>query len=307
MNQVPCGTAKHSFSESSLTAQHYAEVRRKSTFRSLARRAALTGLGLAAWAADDRAFESRPRVQVLYLHHVFDDEIAPFRRLLALLSKKWKFVSYQKAVDLIQGERVQERLLAFSFDDGIRNCLSAASVLEEFGASGCFFVCPKFADERSPEQVADFSGRIGMPPVEFLSWEDIETLLRRGHEIGNHTLQHRRLSRLTPAELEDDLGISLDRLNRRVGKIKHFAWPYGRFSDFSSKAAGLVGAAGYTSCASAERGCHLGAHGPRPVCQGIRRDHILAADPPWHSMAFLAINARVRAVSAKDALPAGWF
>ncbi len=284
-----------------------------------------------------------PRVQFLLLHHVFADELVAFERLVAFLSQHFSFVSYSDAVRCVQTGNIDKPYLAFSFDDGIHNCLEAARILEQFGTTACFFVCPSIVDEASPRKLARFCRQqLKTRPVRFLASHEIDRLLHRGHEIGAHTVSHIDVANVTHEQASDEIEQSKHLLERQFGTLRHFAWPYGRFANFSAEAAQFTIDVGFESIASGERGCHttgntLTEHtapipplpvtrepsrqwrshhvlpdGPstlnantvsRPTC--LRRDSVQATWPLAHIAFFLARNAR-RPVSDQDNWPSSW-
>ena len=268
------------------------------TLRGRMRHAAIGAMSLRAKLAGaiDSALK-RPRVHVIFLHHVFEDEARPFRDLIKTLCATMTPITYSDGVERILSNRIDRPYIAFSFDDGFKNCLTAASILEEFGARACFFVCPNVVGEADRETVGRFAReRLHLPPIEFMNWDDLQSLVGRGHEIGNHTKSHRNLAadfqNLDDADnqLADDIGGAAEILQRRIGKVAHFAWPYGRFDAISIKARGMVLAAGHRSCASGQRGAHVvGAPSASDLC--LRRDHVIAAWPKSHVMYLLSRSA----------------
>jgi peptidoglycan/xylan/chitin deacetylase (PgdA/CDA1 family) len=270
-----------------------------------ARDLALTGL---SWGSGSvRAPElRRPRVQFLYLHHVLDDEVESFRQLLRLLVRDHTLIPYSEAVDRVLHGPIDKPYISFSFDDGLRSCLAAAEVLEEFGASACFFICPPAVGLKSYPEVSHFcTERLGVRPMELLDWPDVDRLLHAGHEIGAHTLGHFRVADLDDADAEHEVFGSREQLQQRVGPVAHFAWPFGRFEDFSAAGERAVRAAGFRSLASAERGCHVvPAYGQGDrLC--IRRDQVIARSRPEHTAWFCIRSAR-RASAADNLSPAEW-
>jgi peptidoglycan/xylan/chitin deacetylase (PgdA/CDA1 family) len=134
--------------------------------------------------------------------------------------------------------------------------------------------------------------RLNFPPVEFLNWNQVNELQKKGHEIGSHTMWHAKLSDLGITEIQEDLVSSKEILEQKCGPIEHFAYPYGRWFHFSKEALDATWAAGYTTCASAERGCHLPTEGIDKRELVIRRDHILANWPISHVDYFMENNVR---------------
>ncbi len=266
------------------------EVRRRSP-RRMVRHAALTALS-GLWQAGgmiERALR-RPRIHFLHLHHVFPDEEAHFRGLLRALARDHTFISYSEAVERAARGRIDRPYAALSMDDGLKSCGRAATILGEFGAHGCFFVITSMIGESDPDKIRRFCAtKLGLPPVEFMSWTDAEAMRREGHEIGSHSSTHARLLELNEAELEDEIAGSGDVLRHRLGEALHFAWPYGRFRDISAQATNAVFRAGFSSLASGVRGCHVAGGVPIPMRQlCIRREHCEAQWPPAHTLYFLA-------------------
>lgn len=250
---------------------------------------------------------SRPRVHFVYLHHVFEDETAGFRNTLTEIGRTHEFVTYSKAVDLVYSGKIDRPYVCVSFDDGLRTTLHASRVMDELGIKGCFFVCPAIVGETDRRLVKRFAEtRLHYPAMEVLSWSEIEDMLSRGHEIGSHTYSHPNMADVSVEQATDELELSAEVLRRRLGGVKHFAWPTGKWETFSALAGRAVFDAGYSSCASAIRGCHMPRSAPvlpREVC--IRRDHIMGSWPVHHNMYFLARS--VLRASGKDyEWPSDW-
>ncbi|MBX3380283.1 MAG: polysaccharide deacetylase family protein [Phycisphaeraceae bacterium] len=237
----------------------------------------------------DRLLET-PRVHFIYLHHVFDDEAQNFRRTLSEVARTHQFVTYSKAVELVYSGKVDRPTVCLSFDDGLKTTLGASRVMDELGISGCFFVCPAIVGETDRAMVKRFAEtRLHYPPMDVLSWPDIEDMLARGHEIGSHTYSHPNMGDVSVEQAIDELQLSAEELRKRLGGVKHFAWPTGKWEMFSARAGKAAFDLGYQSCASAIRGCHMPrprSVGAREVC--LRRDHIMGSWPLRQNMYFLA-------------------
>ena len=116
--------------------------------------------------------EGGPCVHFIYLHHVFGDESAPFRELLGRLSRKVQFLSHSDAVSKVQQGSIDRVYASLSFDDGLVSCLEGARILEDFGARGCFFVCPAVVDRcRDPQWIARWCReRLQKTPAKVMGW-----------------------------------------------------------------------------------------------------------------------------------------
>lgn len=245
------------------------------------------------------------RVQFVYFHHVFQSEENAFRGLISEIAANHQYISYSEGVDRVLKGRFDRPYVAISFDDGIKNCIQASKIMDEYGVKGCFFVCPSIVSELDEVKLAAFSKKVGMPPLQYLDWDDVNDLLKRGHEVGGHTMTHINLAEASKDRIAEEVGGSYELLRRKCGNgITHFAWPFGRFFHFSAGAAKVVFDSGYGSCASAERGCHvLGAGDARKLC--IRRDSTLALWPMRHIYYFMARNLE-RSGGASETWPCDW-
>jgi peptidoglycan/xylan/chitin deacetylase (PgdA/CDA1 family) len=235
---------------------------------------------------------ARNRVHFIMLHSVFKDEERLFRELLRRLSVRHKFIEYSDAVRRVRSGNFPGPAVTFSFDDGMKNNVAASRILDEFGAKGCFFVCSDIVGETDFERLQTFCGsRLMGPPVEFMDWSDIEAVMDSGHEIGSHTKSHPNLAELAGDDIENELSGSLHDLRRRVGAVKHLAWPYGRFDTIPDGFGATAARIGYDSVASGVRGCHVAAAEGNAAALCIRRDHVIAGWPVEQSMYFLARSA----------------
>ena len=203
------------------------------------------------------------------------DEEQSFRELVASLARDHQFIGYSEAMRRVREGDIDRPYLSFSFDDGFASNVRAARILEEFGATGMFFVPTGFVGTRTVAEARAFYGFDYGCDEPAMTWDDLEALKASGHEIGNHTNGHRILSSLGAQEQHDEIGTAAEILRSRLGASDHFAWPYGRFVDFTPEAARAVFETGHATCASAVRGAHLA--GP-PI--GGASPAVPAARPP---------------------------
>ena len=282
---------------------HLASLRGRD-LRSCFRDVALWGLQFKERLLGGKAALATPRVQMLFIHHIFEDEAASFDRLLGELAKTHIFISYSEAVRRILAGDNNEPCISFSSDDGVKNNLLAAKILEKHDAKACFFINPDSIGLTDFSTVESFCrDRLEIPPVEFLDWDDVNALQARGHEIGAHTMGHINVAEIPIEAFREDLEYSREVLQSRCGAAIHFAYPYGRYFHFNPAAMAAVFDAGFESCASAERGCHTC---EAPVAKDqlfLRRDQIVAAWPLAHNMYFIRRHARQRQL-ASDQWPA---
>jgi len=264
----------------------------KISVRNTVRKIALDSISLVDNFKNEDDFKKK-RIQFVYVHHVFKDEEEGLRNLLKFLSQYHTFISYSDAVKKILTNQIDKPYICISSDDGFKNNLRAADILNEFGISACFFICPDIIEESNEKKIKIFcQEKLHSPPVDFLNWHDVEKLMKNGHEIGSHTMRHINVAVINTEILDEELQQSYIILNSRFGDNIHFAFPYGRYFHISDQARKRVFQTGYQSCSSAERGCHVQQKiAPLKDELLIRRDNIVLNWSLNHIKYFLRRNA----------------
>jgi peptidoglycan/xylan/chitin deacetylase (PgdA/CDA1 family) len=231
---------------------------------------------------------SSPRVHLLYLHHLFGYELEGFRKLLEWLSgQNYKFISHSEAVERVNRKDFDHIYISFSFDDGLKSCVDASRVMDEYGAKGCFFVNGSIVGERDSMVIDHFCRtRLNILPMEFMDRADLEDLVARGHEVGNHTHSHFDCGALDINSFKWEFDTSHELIAGIVGQPSHFAWPYGRAENITDEQLRYIKNVGYDSAASAIRGCHLGTKSDDPFY--LLREHLVADWPLRHIQYFMA-------------------
>jgi len=280
---------------------------KKAFLRSVARDLALDFISLKERNVDFDIVFSRPRVHFLYIHHIFEDEEENFNALLEMLAKNHTFLSHSEAVEKVLSGTIDKPYISFSSDDGLKNNLKAAEILNRYGAKACFFVNPNSIGIDSVEKAAEFCRtKIDMPPVEFLNWKDLEVLIEQGHEIGAHTLNHEDVAKLSLEQFEDNLIKCKSILTSSCGPIKHFAYTYGGYSNFNKAAYELVFKTGYDSCATGVRGAHISSGKKIKKDEFlIRREHTVGAWKLSHMKHFLKKSVEEASID-NNYLPPIW-
>ena len=74
-----------------------------------------------------------------------------------------------------------------------------------------------------------------------MSWETIAQLAAAGIEFGGHTQSHPILSQIDDVQLEQEIGGSLQTIERHLGApVRTFAYPNGRAEDFDERAVRML-------------------------------------------------------------------
>jgi peptidoglycan/xylan/chitin deacetylase (PgdA/CDA1 family) len=276
--------------------ENYKDVKetKPTGLRGHIRNVALDGLAIFNQIQDPKQILEKPRVQFLYIHHVFKDEEHKLDALLKKLSLNHTFISYSDAVTKILENKIDKSYICISSDDGFKNNLAAAEIMNEYGAKGCFFINPSIIGNSSFIEIEKHCRtRLNFPPVEFMDWNDIEQLQKWGHEIGSHTMEHINVANSEKELFMEDCNKTFDILMEKCGDVKHFAFPYGRFFHFNEMGREVVFNSGFSSCATAERGCHINdvrTLAKEELC--ILRDHVVLDWNINHIIYFLINNSK---------------
>jgi len=148
--------------------------------------------------------------------------------------------------------------VCITFDDGTVSAYEATLELVESGASSSHFIIPD---------------RVNRKDANSMSWAKIRELESAGVEIGSHTLTHPNLIQLGDKQLEEELTVSKQILEDKLGKpVTSFAYPYGKYD---KRIIAAVANSGY-SCAFTTR--HLYASRNSDVFQIPRFEPLESVD-----------------------------
>lgn len=196
-----------------------------------------------------------------------------FEEQLRYLRSRYEVVPLEALV----GSRGDGRV-AITFDDGYRDLLDhAVPLFEELELPATFFVIAGYVARGEPfwwETLADRTALAG--PAGKLIFKARFRRLRRLHalaaaerlasnaipatprslseadvkllssnplfEIGCHSMWHSRLSRITPAQLEEEIGASRQVLETVTAQaVRYFAYPYGDTKSYDRESCRLAG------------------------------------------------------------------
>ncbi|HET9766832.1 MAG TPA: polysaccharide deacetylase family protein, partial [Thermoanaerobaculia bacterium] len=164
-----------------------------------------------------------------------------------------------------------EGSLLLTFDDGYADFRSTvAPLLLAHGFSATVFLVTDLVGG-----VAEWDRALG-DPAPLMSWTDVSELAARGFSFGSHGASHRKLSRLSSAELREEGIRSRDAIAKRLGRAPTaVCYPHG-------DGGGLVGhtlaACGYQlGFLGGERACRTTEHPMAVPRLTVRRDDDLAS------------------------------
>lgn len=249
-------------------------------------------LWLAAWRAGRALFpEPAGSFRILLFHDVPTAERPAFAQLVHSLAQAGRLITPAEAEARLDGAapKGQNRPpCLISFDDGFTSNLEVAeTILAPLGAKALFFICPGLAElsgKAQAEAIAAnvFDGKRGPGDLSILGWDGVERLMALGHSIGSHTLSHKRLTVLSPAQRSEQIDGAAQAFQARLGTVPQwFAYTFGDVGSIDTPSLAAI-AARHRYCRSGVRG--LNHSGLSPLA--LRADHVdLAAPAPWRDVA----------------------
>ncbi len=140
--------------------------------------------------------------------------------------------------------RVPAGSVCFTFDDAYLSTMrNAPELLERYGARGTFYAVAGLLGQSS---VWD-----GQAASRLAAAEDLSQAQARGHEIGNHSMHHPRMSGLEPSEQRREVLDAHERLLDLGLDIESFCYPYGSYDDATLE---VMREAGYRAAVTLKKG-----------------------------------------------------
>ncbi|MGV8107203.1 MAG: polysaccharide deacetylase family protein [Nitrososphaerota archaeon] len=108
-------------------------------------------------------------------------------------------------------QNTNNKVVVINFDDGRKTQFTLAKpILDKYGFKATFYVVCNYADNKKG----------------YMTWEEIETLDKEGHDIGSHSMRHVHLSNLTKKDIQYEIGNSKKCLQDHGIQATSFAYPF---------------------------------------------------------------------------------
>lgn len=158
-----------------------------------------------------------------------------FLRQVEFLQKHYRIVSLAEALDILHSGHCEVPTVCLTFDDGYEdNFLYLRAVAEATGIPVDLFVCTKVVESRQEFQHDVAKGESGFRA---LSWDQIRYWQNDHVEFGSHTRSHFDCGSSDICALEDEIGGSLDDMQKQLGTSpRFFAFPWGKACNMSNEA-----------------------------------------------------------------------
>jgi peptidoglycan/xylan/chitin deacetylase (PgdA/CDA1 family) len=136
----------------------------------------------------------------------------------------WRSLRLTEFIDWHEGEKDSaDDGVLITFDDAFEDFAQvAAPILQRHGNSALVFVPTRRLGRSEGWQGANHPAR----PL--MDWATVRSLANEGFEFGGHSRTHANLTKLSAANLEDEIAGCAEDLSAQIGKpIEGFAAPYG--------------------------------------------------------------------------------
>jgi peptidoglycan/xylan/chitin deacetylase (PgdA/CDA1 family) len=183
--------------------------------------------------------------------------LARFEFQVRWLARHYEIVSLREFVERVEQGKQVRRLAALTFDDGYAGVFEhAMPLLESLGIPATVFVIAEapgrsdafWWDHLDPPRPLAATPQCLRPA----DWPLIATAARQGVDIGVHSATHRSLPQLTDDELQRELIMSRQVVQRETGVTPDFfAYPYGLWDE---RVRAAVRAAGYRAAVTLDPG-----------------------------------------------------
>ena len=170
--------------------------------------------------------------------------------LLRLLG--YRGLSMRDLEPYLRGEK-QGKVVGITFDDGYQNNLrNALPALKKHGFTATIYAVSDMIGGTNSWD----SGLVAEKPL--MTQSDWHAWLSAGMDIGSHTRTHTDLTQLNPQQAQDQIQGSRQKLEDTLNcEVRHFCYPYGRFSPEHTE---MAAQAGYVTATTTQRGrVHEGA------------------------------------------------
>lgn len=174
----------------------------------------------------------RGEIPILLYHSISNDgsplSLTPalFRAQMEYLKERgYRVLSLQELFHYMTARNFPERSAVITFDDGLKNNYTQAfPVLKELEFTATIFLATHYVGGRS-----DWYRLDGLSEVPMLSWGEIEEMSAAGIDFQAHSCYHPPLDRLEEGEIEREMSLSRETIERRLGRpVEAFCYPFGR-------------------------------------------------------------------------------
>jgi peptidoglycan/xylan/chitin deacetylase (PgdA/CDA1 family) len=194
-----------------------------------------------------------------------------FRAFCDFFQRHFTVVPFHTLIEKLERREDISRHLVITFDDGYRDNRRAANELLQRAMPASFFIATDFIGS---DRIPWWDAKAGIRS-EWMSWDEVRSLIDDGFELGAHTKNHVDLGVVSGDEAREEITGSAQRLSNETGVLVDlFSYPYGRREQITEQNRDIVRQAGFICCPSAYGGTIRGGSDPFRICR--------TPISPWH-------------------------
>lgn len=196
-----------------------------------------------------KMFFNKPQLRVLMFHYITNDQFKKFDNLIKLLKKQFHIISPSEFSEIKSGKKkIFKDTILLTFDDGYKSqYIITKKILNKHKIKALYFVTLNFIKIKSKKKIENFlknnlkvneNYKKNFSNIKNMNKSDIQNLIKFGHKIGAHTINHFDLPNVSSSVQKKEINNYKKNFNKHFGKkkIDHFAFTFGEFKnlDFSS-------------------------------------------------------------------------
>lgn len=182
---------------------------------------------------------NEPQLRVLMFHYITSDQYEKFEDLIIKLNKNFQIISPNEFTEIMKGKKkIYKDSILLSFDDGYKSQFKASKILNRYKIKAIFFITLNFIKINSKKKVKNFLKKnLGFSKIldkDFLdirnmTISDVSNLIKSGHKVGAHTLNHPDLPNISLKEQKKEIINYKKIFNKQFNTkdIKNFAFTFG--------------------------------------------------------------------------------
>jgi peptidoglycan/xylan/chitin deacetylase (PgdA/CDA1 family) len=211
------------------------------------------------------------------------------RQMRALVNSGYRAITFTQLARCLSRNDVTalNRSVVLTFDDGLAGQVANARVvLRRYGLPATFFLVAGYIGKRALlphmglEGHRDDARSNRLADWRTVSWDEASEMSRDGIEIGCHSLTHRSFGALAPSEVDAEVRLSKQLLERRLEtRVRVFAYPFGSraYGDFNLDVEHALASAGYDAACTTV----VGTNGRGTAPFAFRRIPVEERDGPF--------------------------
>lgn len=195
----------------------------------------------------------KKNLRILTFHHIKKENFLLLKKRLLFLKKKYHFLTPKEFFNIANKKKqLTKNSILLTFDDGYYSQKKfAEEILEKINIKAIFFVVPNFFKLRNFNKSRQFikkniNNNLSLNEISFdmrnMSISDISKLKKKGHFIGIHTLNHKKLSDIQNIKkLSIEIFSNKNNYTNLLGaKNFCFAYPFGDITSINQKSLKII-------------------------------------------------------------------